>query len=95
MGTILTVLKTGKDGEAYNISNEESQMQIREMAELVAENVAGGSIKVIYEIQSQNAYAKDTKMKMNSSKMVNTGWKPQVSLYDTYVKMISYIREML
>lgn len=92
---ILKVLKSGEDGEAYNISNEESHMQIREMAELVAENVAGGNIKVIYEIQSQNAYAKDTKMKMNSSKMINIGWKPQVSLYDTYIKMISYIREML
>ena len=91
---IVKILISGRNGEAYNVANEESHMQIRKMAEMVADNVAGGKIKVIYEIQSQNAYAKDTKMKMNTDKIKSLGWNPKVGLYDTYIRMINYLKEI-
>lgn len=84
----------GQNGEAYNIANEQSHMQIRKMAEMVAEKVAKGNIKVAYELQSQNAYAKDTRMKMNTDKIKKIGWNPEISLYDTYIRMIDYIKEL-
>ena len=94
INAIFKVLMYGKDGEAYNIANEESHMQIRQMAELVAEKVAKGKIRVIYDLQSNNAYAKDTKMKMDTHKIKELGWEPSVSLYDTYTRMVDYIKEM-
>ena len=94
INAILKVLLNGKNGEAYNIANEESHMQIKQMAELVAQKVASGKIRVVYDLQSNNAYAKDTKMKMDTHKIKELGWKPKVSLYDTYIRMIDYIREM-
>ena len=94
INAIFKVLMYGKNGEAYNIANEESHMQIRQMAELVAEKVAKGKIRVIYDLQSNNAYAKDTKMKIDTHKIKELGWKPRVSLYDTYIRMIDYIKEM-
>lgn len=95
VNAIFKVLVEGENGEAYNVANEESHMQIKQMAELVAEKVAKGSIKVIYELKPDNEYAKDTKMKMDTSKIKELGWKPEVSLYDTYIRMIDYIREMV
>ena len=94
INAILKVLLNGKNGDAYNIANEESHMQIKQMAELVAQKVAKGKIRVVYDLQSNNAYAKDTKMKMDTHKIKELGWKPKVSLYDTYIRMINYIREM-
>lgn len=94
INAILKVLLNGKNGDAYNIANEESHMQIKQMAELVAQKVAKGKIRVVYDLQSNNAYAKDTKMKMDTHKIKELGWKPKVSLYDTYIRMIDYIREM-
>lgn len=91
---IIKVLLLGQNGEAYNIANEHSHMQIRDMAEMVAKKVAAGNIKVVYEIQLKNAYARDTRMKMNTDKIKKIGWSPKVSLYDTYIKMIDYIKEL-
>lgn len=91
---IIKLLIWGQNGDAYNIANEQSHMQIREMAEMVANKVAAGRIKVVYEIQFQNAYAKDTRMKMNTDKIKKIGWSPEISLYDTYIRMIDYIKEL-
>lgn len=91
---IVKILISGQNGEAYNVANEESHMQIRQMAELLANRVAKGKINVAYDLQTNNAYAKDTKMKMDTHKIKELGWKPSVSLYDTYIRMIDYIKEM-
>ena len=44
---------SGKVGEAYNVVNEKSHMTIREMAELVANDVSNGEIKVEFDIPDE------------------------------------------
>ncbi|MBP7348157.1 MAG: NAD-dependent epimerase/dehydratase family protein [Butyrivibrio sp.] len=92
---ILTILVSGKDGEAYNISNEETHTTIAEMAEFAAEKLANGKIKVVFEIPEKNTfgYAADTKMKLSSAKMRSLGWKPYYSLEDCYRRMMGSMRE--
>ncbi len=46
---ILTILEKGVNGEAYNVVNEENTMTVRQMAELIADKIAGGKIKIVYE----------------------------------------------
>lgn len=83
---IMTILKKGADGEAYNVVNEENTMTIRQMAELVADKVANGKIKVTYEISDENArgYAPNTGLRMSGEKLRALGWEPQKTLYDMY-----------
>ena len=59
---ILLILEKGAGGEVYNVVNEENTMQIREMADLVAGEVAGGKIKVRIEQKDlqKTGYAPDT-----------------------------------
>ncbi len=87
---IMTILKKGTDGEAYNIVNEKNTMTIQQMAELVAEQVANGKIKVKYEISDDNSrgYASDTGLQMSGQKLEDLGWKPQKLLCDMYRNMI-------
>lgn len=87
---IMTILKKGTDGEAYNVVNEENTMTIRQMAELVANQVADGKIKVKYEISddSSRSYASDTGLQMSGQKLENLGWKPQKVLCDMYRDII-------
>lgn len=47
---IITILEHGRNGEAYNVVNEKNTMTIREMAELVADRIAEGRIRVVYDI---------------------------------------------
>lgn len=81
---ILTILKKGKDGEAYNVVNEENTMTIRQMAELVADRVAGGKIRVVYGRTNENSYAPDTGLRLSGGKLESLGWRPTKTLYDMY-----------
>ena len=81
----------GDIGEAYNVVNEEMHMQIREMAELVAKDIANGEIKVRYEIAENSlvfGYAPKVKMHMSGKKLMNLGWRPHVGMREAYLKMI-------
>ena len=92
LGLIFILLK-GKNGQAYNIVNEESTMTIRQMAELVAEKVAKGSISVRYDIPESNiyGYAAPTKNRLSSRKLCSLGWKPTYGMEDMYRRMIEYM----
>lgn len=83
---IMTILEKGADGEAYNVVNEENTMTIRQMAELVADRVANGKIKVVYEIADDIScgYAPVTGLQMSGEKLRALGWKPRKTLYHMY-----------
>ena len=87
---IFTVLKKGADGECYTVANENSSMQIRDMAALVADKIASGKIHVVIDIpEGQNfGYAADTKLRLDASKMQKLGWHAEVGLEDMYRRLI-------
>lgn len=51
---ILTVLLSGKGGEAYNAANPETYCSIVEMAQMVAMKLAKGDIKIKFNIDKNN-----------------------------------------
>jgi UDP-glucuronate decarboxylase len=88
---ILMLLIKGEAGHAYNISNEESHMTIAAMAEMVADKIAYGKIKVVLDVSEDSlkfGYATDVKMHLDSSKMRFLGWKPEVGLLESYQRMM-------
>lgn len=87
---VLTILLSGENGEAYNVSNPEAHITIYEMAKMVAEKIANNKIKVIFDIPENNkfGYASDTKMLLNSDKLKALKWKPEVNLEGMYRRMI-------
>lgn len=87
---LFILLYKGRDGDAYNIVNEENTMRIREMAEMVANRIAHGRIKVVYDIpeEEQYGFAPDTELRLSSSKIRKLGWKPSRSLDEMYLDVI-------
>lgn len=84
---ILTILEKGVSGEAYNVVNEKNTMTIRQMAELVAEKIAGGRIRVVCDIPKENiyGYAADTRIYLSGEKLHKLGWKPIETLEKMYL----------
>lgn len=87
---IKIILERGKDGEAYNVVNESNTMTILQMAELVANKIAGGKIKVVFDIPSDNlyGYGADTGLVLSGKKLMELGWTPSQSMEDMYNTMI-------
>lgn len=89
LGIVIILLK-GKNAEAYNVSNENTHMTIYEMAQMVCSKLANGSIEVIRDIPTTNVYgyAKDSRIKLDSSKLRLLGWYPSVDLEESYRRMM-------
>jgi UDP-glucuronate decarboxylase len=88
---ILLLLLKGENGQAYNISNEQAHMTIYQMAQLVAQRVAGGKISVVFDIPKDSStygYAPKVKMKLCSDKIRALGWTPSFGLEEMYKRMI-------
>jgi len=89
---LLTVLLKGKNGEAYNVVNTSASATIREMAELVADEVCGGRIKVVVNVPEdiqKRGYAPDVGYTLNADKLKALGWVPKYGLGEMYKRMLA------
>ena len=89
---ILTVLLKGELGQAYNVCNDAETRTVREIAELVAEKVAGGAIAVRIEKLDNMGYAPDVNMYLNSDKLRALGWDAEVDMVEAYCRLSDYLR---
>lgn len=87
---ILTILLKGKDGEPYNVSNDDTYTSINDMAQLVKDNF-NPKINIRHEIDPHSGYAPDTLLRLSSSKLQSLGWKPKYNLKEMYRQLINYI----
>ena len=72
---ILTVLLKGNCGEAYNISNPESIVSIRDLAECMAKSAG---VEVVFEeasTQETKSYNMMDNSSLDSTKLEQLGWK--------------------
>lgn len=79
---ILTVLLEGQSGEAYNISDTESEVTLRQICEWLAEDCG---VKVIFDIpdaRERAGYSTATKALLDTEKIEALGWTPQTHMRD-------------
>ena len=77
---LLTLLADGVPGEAYNVANEDTYCSIRQMADLVATELADGAIAVTIKNEDTGKYPPTHHLKLNVDKIKALGWKPTLSL---------------
>ena len=88
---ILYILSKGQKGEAYNVTNMDTAVSIREMAELVCSLYPENGIQVKVEIPEDAAsfgYNPEMVIRLDSSKLQELGWKPTVGLKEMFERMI-------
>jgi nucleoside-diphosphate-sugar epimerase len=85
---ILTVLLHGRNAEAYNITNTENVISIRELARRIAEKTA---VKLIFDLPTQEDLDRRTLIidaVLDDTKLRSLGWKPIVSIDGAIDKII-------
>lgn len=87
---ILTVLTSGKDGEAYNAANEETYCSIYEMARLVADTFGNGkcTVKIEERDAASLGYAPTLRMNLSARKLNELGWEAKVGLKEMFARTI-------
>lgn len=89
---LLYILICGNVGEAYNVTNMNTAVSIREMADMVCQTIGEGAIKTVVEIPEDLesfGYNPEMVIRLDSSKLNNLGWKATVELEDMYRRMIT------
>lgn len=92
---ILTVLLSDKNGEVYNVANEETYCSIKEMADLVANEISCGKIKVVFNLgdkEKTKIFMPEMYMNLDVSKLKKTDWKANFTLKDMYLRTIKNLK---
>lgn len=82
----------GEPGQAYNVVNEENTMMIRQMAQLVADQLAQGRIRMVFDIPEDDryGYAPPTGLRLSGKKLRELGWQATTPLVEMYRKVLEH-----
>lgn len=86
---ILVILLNGEAGEAYNAANENTYCSIKDMANLVKNEICNGKIQIIFganNIERIKTFMPKMYMKLSIVKLKNLGWIYSVGLKDMYLR---------
>ena len=87
------VMLFGVPGEAVNIVTEEGEASVKELAHLMASNVEGEIIDVVFDYEQRNAIEVTSALSVvvgDSTKLSELGWKHQYSVKEGTARMMSY-----
>ncbi len=90
VSAILYILLKGEAAEAYNVTNMDTAISIREMAELVAQTLSHGRSSVVVDIPDDLAsfgYNPEMVIRLDAEKLERLGWRPTVGLQEMYERM--------
>lgn len=91
---LFLLLNKGINGEAYNIVNEETNISIKDMAYLVANEIFPYKVNVKIEIPKENkGYAPITKLRLSSKKLRELNWQPETNLKEMYFRLMKYLEK--
>lgn len=91
---MLTTLLKGKCGEAYNISDEKSDIMLKELASIIA---TISQKQVVFELPDEveaAGYSKATKARLDGSKLQELGWKAKYNIKQGIERTINILKEM-
>ena len=77
---LLTVLLKGESGEAYNVADQSCDIQLRDLAKMIAD-IAG--TEVIFDLPNETeaaGFSKATKARLNGRRLQQFGWKGSYSI---------------
>lgn len=91
---VLSVFFNGIIGEAYNISDESSDIRLKDLAKIIAEEVG---TKVVFELPNQievKGFSKATIARLNENKLVSLGWKTKYCIKQGIIRTIKVLGEI-
>lgn len=92
VSAILYLLLKGKDGEAYNVANDETYISIMDMAHFLCREF-NPSVKPVVELKEGMGYSAVTKLKLCTSKIQSLGWRPAYDMHRMFARLIESLKQ--
>lgn len=96
VSALLYILLFGEVGEAYNVSNPNIEISIKDMANLVCDLYPDSNIKVVIDIPDNVevfGYNPTMISVLDSSKICKLGWEATVDLETMFINLIDSMKE--
>lgn len=96
VNAILCLLQSGQPAEAYNVTNMETAVSIREMAQLVSTLSHDPAVTVEMDLPQDIetfGYNPEMVIRLDNTKLKNLGWHPTVGLSEMYERLIQSMRQ--
>ena len=86
ISAVFTVLFKGKKGEAYNASNPDTFLMVRDLATLVFDKFNPNVVVEYSKVDTsvKDGYLPQRKLVQSIDKIKEIGWRPYASLEDIY-----------
>ncbi|MGI6439051.1 MAG: NAD-dependent epimerase/dehydratase family protein [Sphaerochaetaceae bacterium] len=92
ISALLTILLLGKNGEAYNIADEQSDVLLKDLATTVANSVGRNVIFEIPNSTEQIGYSTANIALLNSAKLRQLGWSAHYSISQGVERTIKILK---
>lgn len=96
VSAILTILVKGESGEAYNVTNKDTAVTIKEMAQCVCDIWPEQGIKVEFDMPEDLAsfgYNPEMVIRLDTTKLEQLGWKAEVDLENMFIRMVDSFKQ--
>lgn len=88
------ILLCGEDGEMYNMANRDMSVTIKELADLLTQTVfPERNLSVI--VKKPTAGKAAYKIRINTEKLENLGWSPEISLKEGFSRLVRSVEEKM
>ena len=88
---ILSVLFRGNTGEAYNIADENSDITLKDLAEIAAEYSGKHVVFEIPDALEKSGYSSATKARLNPQKIKALGWNAHYGIREGITRTIQIL----
>ncbi len=92
LAAVLVLLKSGENGQAYNVVAGSTRATISDMADLVAK-LSEKKISVRYEAALNSGFAPDNTMVLSGKKIRTLGWQSEFDLPRALIRTYQYLLE--
>ena len=92
---LLTLMLRGEPGQAYNVTNMDTAITIRDMAQLVCSLEPEKGIQVCIDIPtdvSSFGYNPEMVIRLSTDKLQSLGWQPTVGLIEMFQRLIASMK---
>lgn len=91
VAAVFMIMLNGRNGQAYNIANEDEPISIASLANRLVALFPEKSLKVIFEIPNipDAGYAKFKRVPLSTEKLQELGWKKKINLDEGILKTVS------